>query len=256
MVVLRFSEIGVDVNGAGKRPVLAVMRAGDSPRFGRGVGHFFHFGEGYRLHNLTEQTVAQNADGRAVFVRLVKGIIENVDCLLNGAGSVSQKLVVAVSAALDRLKIVALRSKYSAETGTAAHHVDDDAGQLGARYVGNALLLQAYAGAGAAGHGSRACTCRAVNHVDSRHFAFRLNEVSADLADSPAHVFGNFVLRGDGIAEEISAAASDCGFGNGFVALHQFFLAHYLSTSKMLSGHMWAQAAQPTQASGSVHSTT
>ena len=256
MVVLRLAQIRVDVNGAGKRLVLAVMRARHSPRFCGGVGHFLHFGEGYRLHNLSEQTVAQNADGSAVFVRLVKRVIEYIHSLLNGRGSIGKQLVVAVAAALYRLEIVALRSKYAAQSGTAAHHVYYNAGQLGAGYVGNALLFKADTGAGAACHGSRAGSRRAVNHVYCRDLAFRLHKVAADLADSPAHIFGNFILRGDGITEKVSASASDCGFGNSLVALHQFFLAHYLSTSRMLSGHMCAHAAQPTQASGSVHSTT
>ena len=50
-------------------------------------------------------------------------------------------MIIAVSAALCSLKIVALRGQDAAQPGARAHDVDDDAGDAGAGDVGDALLL-------------------------------------------------------------------------------------------------------------------
>ena len=52
------------------------------------------------------------------------------------------QVVVAVAAALGGLKIVGLRGLDGAETGTSAHHVDDEGGELGRGYVGYAFLFE------------------------------------------------------------------------------------------------------------------
>ena len=51
-------------------------------------------------------------------------------------------MVVAVAAALGGLKIVGLRGLDVAETGTSAHHVDDEGGELGRGYVAYAFLFE------------------------------------------------------------------------------------------------------------------
>ena len=130
-------------------------------------------------------------------------------------------MVVAVAAALDALEIVALGGLDAAQTGAAAHDVEDHAGQLSACDVGDALLLQADTGAGGRGDDAGAGTGSAVHHVDCRNLALRLEEAAAHLGHTGGHIFGNFCLRGDRIAEEETCAGADCGLRNRFATLHK-----------------------------------
>lgn len=68
--------------------------------------------------------------------------------------------------ALDALEIVALGGLDVAQTGAAAHDVDDHGGDAGACAVGDALLLQGHTGAGRRGDDAGAGTGSAVHHVD------------------------------------------------------------------------------------------
>ena len=130
-------------------------------------------------------------------------------------------MIVTVAAALDALEIVALRSLDVAQTGAAAHDVQDHAGQLGAGAVGNALLLQADAGAGGGGDDAGTGTGCAVHHVDGRNLALGLEEAASDLRHTGGHVLGNLGLRSDGIAEEEARAGTNGGLGDCFASLHQ-----------------------------------
>ena len=59
------------------------------------------------------------------------------------AGGEHDGPVVAVAAAARGLEVVGLGRGDVAQAGAAAHHVDDDRGQLVGRQVGDALLLEA-----------------------------------------------------------------------------------------------------------------
>ena len=257
LVVHVLKLIGDDVEGVDDAAGLAEAFARGRPGLLGEGGGILHLGQRDRLHDLPQHTVAEDHDGQAVSLRLVERIIHKVDALLHGAGAVHQHLIVAVTAALHRLEIVSLRGLDAAETGTRAHHVDDDAGKLRAADVGDALLLQADAGARGAGHRSAARTRGTVHHVDGCDLALRLDEVSADLRQTPAHIFRDLVLRGDGIAGIETAAAADGGFCDCFVTFHQFSFCHnYFSTVITQSGHIVAQKAQAMHCSGAISSTT
>ena len=116
------------------------------------------------------------------------------------------------------LEIIGLAWLYGAKARAAAHHVDDDAGQLRAHHVAEPLLLEADAGGGGGGHGPLADGGRAVDHVDGGHFAFRLHEHAARFGHPAAHVFGDLVLGRDGVAEIGPAARADGGLGNRLIA--------------------------------------
>ncbi len=130
-------------------------------------------------------------------------------------------MVVAVAAALDALEIIALRGLDVAQSGAAAHNVQNYAGQLRTRAVADAFLLQGDAGAGGGSDGAHAGTGRAVDHVDCRNFAFRLQEAAAHFRHTGGHILRNFCLRCNRIAEEESRASPDGRFSDRFAALHQ-----------------------------------
>ena len=151
---------------------------------------------------------------------IVERLIDQVAGLLQCRGSVYNELIVAVAAALDRLEIVALGRLDPAQSRAGAHDIDDYAGHVAGRNVGDSLLLEADSGAGGAGHGAASGSGGAVHHIDSGHLALRLDEHAAHLGLTLAHVLGNFVLGRDRIAEEPAAARANGGFRNGLVALH------------------------------------
>ena len=180
------------------------------------------------LHHLTDDTVGKQHDGGAVLVGKIERVVHKIDGLLYGGGSQDYHVIVAVTAALGGLEIIALRGLNGAQTGAAAHHVADNAGQLGACDVAYALLLKADARGGGAGHYPCARARGAVYHIDSGDLALCLQEAPADLGHTSSHVLGNVVLRSDGIAEEETAAGLDGGFCDSLAALHQF-LCHALT---------------------------
>ena len=105
----------------------------------------------------------------------------------------------------------------------AAHAVDDDAGQLGAGDVGDALLLEADARGGGGGHGPHTGAGGAVHHVDGGYLRLGLDEHAAGLGQVGGHILRHFALGGDGIAEETVTSGTDGSLGNGFVAFPKFF---------------------------------
>ena len=216
---------GVDVDGvddAALGGIVAGLPAGAGPGLGLGIDlEVDHLGHFDRLHHLGDDAVSQEQHGHAVLLRLLKGEHHDVDGLLHGGGSVGQQVVVAVAAALDALEIVALGGLDVAETGAAAHDVQDHARETGAGAVGNALLLQRNAGAGGGGDDARAGTGGAVHHVDRRDLALGLEEAASDLGHTGGHVFGDLSLRGDGVAEEETRAGADGGLSDRFGPLHK-----------------------------------
>ena len=115
---------------------------------------------------------------------------------LDGGGGEDDEVVVTVAAALGGLEVVALAGLDGAEAGAAAHDVHDDAGQLGAGYVGDALLLQGDAGGGGAGEDALAGAGSAVDHVDGADLALGLQEAAADFGHTLRHVLRDLGLRG------------------------------------------------------------
>ncbi len=107
-----------------------------------------HLGELNGLHHLADHAVGDDHDGALVLVGGVEGDAHEVDALLDGGGGKDDEVVVTVAAALGGLEVVRLAGLDGAEAGAAAHHVHDDAGQLGAGYVADALLLQGDSGGG------------------------------------------------------------------------------------------------------------
>ncbi|CDB30890.1 unknown [Firmicutes bacterium CAG:137] len=180
------------------------------------------------LHHLTDHAVGQDHDGVTVVIGHVKGNLDIVRSLLNGGGGEDQVAVVAVAAAPGGLVIVALGGLDGAQAGTAAHHVHDDSRQLRAAHISDALLLQGDAGGGGGGHSPDAAAGSAVDHVDGGNLRLSLDEAAAHLGQVEGQIFRNFVLRGDGIAEEVFAAGTNGGLGNGLIAFPQFFLHRIL----------------------------
>ena len=163
--------------------------------------------------------------------------------------------MVAVTAALDGLEVVALRGADIAQARAAAFHIDDDGRDMAARHVGDAFLHQRDAAAGRRGHGRDAAGAGAQQHVDGGHFAFGLHELAAAFGQPEGHGLGDLVLRRDGIAEIAAAAGVQGAKGHSFIALdenavvtHAVFSVFWdLKTRMATSGHMSAQEAQPVQ---------
>src|SRR5574344_285197 len=100
------------------------------------------------FHHLTDNTVAENHSGIAIFEGQGKGEIDKVGHLLYGSRGEDNRIIVAVTTTTGSLEIVALRRLNSSETGTTALYVDDDARYLGTCHIGNALLHQSHAWTG------------------------------------------------------------------------------------------------------------
>ena len=109
-----------------------------------------------RLHHLADESVGQDDGGIAVVVGQFEGEDGEVGHLLHRGRSQHEVAIVAMASALDHGEVVALLGSDVAQAGTAAHHVDDDAGQFGARKIGDAFLHQAQARAGGGGHDAHA----------------------------------------------------------------------------------------------------
>ena len=145
--------------------------------------------------------------------------------------------MVAVTAALDGLEVVALRGTDIAQARAAA------------------FLHQRDAAAGRRSHGRDAAGAGAQQHVDGGHFAFGLHELAAAFGQPEGHGLGDLVLRRDGIAEIAAAAGVQGAKGHSFIALDEnavvthavFSVFLDLKTRMATSGHMSAQEAQPVQ---------
>ena len=250
--VLLLLELGVEDQG--------VDRLG-GPAFGAGDGPGLlvvrrphETVEVDRLHHLAEDAVAEDDDRVAVLVRQVEGERHDLRQLLHRRGREDDGAVVAVTAAARGLEVVRLGPGDAPHTGAAAHDVDDDGGQLVGHQVGDALLLEAHAGAARRRHGARSGRRGAEHHVDGGDLALRLDEHAADARQAPGHVLGDLVLGRDGVPEVVGAPGEDGRLAQGDVAAHE--LLHDLLTSMATSGHMRAQLRQALQSLSSSKTAT
>ena len=127
----------------------AVLVTVCSPRLVGCVGHNdLRVIESDGFHHLTEQTVREYDCGHSVLIREVERACYAVSHFLYSRGSENDDVVIAVTYALCDLVVVRLRRLDAAETGTAAHYVDDDAGQIRTRDIGYTLGFKGNSGRG------------------------------------------------------------------------------------------------------------
>ena len=81
-----------------------------------------------RLHHLADITVGQDECRIAIVVGKIEGQHGEVEHLLHRSRRQHDVAVAAMAAALDDAEVVALLRSDVAQAGTAAHHVDDHAG--------------------------------------------------------------------------------------------------------------------------------
>ena len=105
-----------------------------------------------RLHHLADIAVGHDDDRIAIAVGQLEGQHGEVEHLLHRCRRQHQVAIAAVAAALHHAEVVALLGSDVAQARSAAHHVDDDAGQLRARHVRDAFLHQAQSRAGRCAH--------------------------------------------------------------------------------------------------------
>ena len=184
------------------------------------VGLDLLFGEGDRLHHLAEHPVRKDHRGHAVAVGEVERVKHHVDHLLDGGGGEDEHMQVAVAGGAGGLPVVGLGGLDAAEPRASALDVDDQAGQVGARQVGDPLRFEGDARGGGGGHGAHARGGRAVDHVDRGDLRLRLHICTADLGHLFGHIRRDFRLRGDGVAEEMVAARLDRRFRERLIPLH------------------------------------
>ena len=75
-----------------------------------------------------------------------------------------------MSAAMHRLVVICLSGSDVAQTGTTAHHVDQNRGNFRPGNIGDTFHHQANTRAGRGRHDANACASRAVHHVDRTQF--------------------------------------------------------------------------------------
>jgi hypothetical protein len=211
--------IGVEVNGSQDTPG-AALSAGHRPlRAGPwGLAHRRQLGG---LHHLADAPIRQHHGDGAVALGQIEGQDREVDGLLHRRRGQSDHPVIPVAAAADNLVVIPLGGRDVPQAGAAAHHVDDHAGHLRARDVGEALHHQADARTGGRGHHPGAGAGRAVDHVDGRDLALRLHEHPPQLRHAPGHILQQLGLWGDGIPEIRLDAGPDGRLRHRLVALQQ-----------------------------------
>ena len=111
-------------------------------------GREFPIFEIQRLHHLANEAVRQHHRRIAVLVGQIEGQHGELGHLLHGSRRHDEVAVIAMAPAFDHREVIALLGRDVSQAGSAAHHVDDDAGQLRTGKVGDALLHKAEAGTG------------------------------------------------------------------------------------------------------------
>ena len=198
--------------------LLATLAAGGCPGVDGGqiaLGDFLPL-DG--LHHLADQTVQNDHAGVTILESNVEGLLNEVDSLLNVAGSQADHAIVAVAAAAGSLEIVTLTGLNGTQTGAAAHAVDDDSGDLGTDHVRDTFLLQADAGRRGGSHSLQTAAACAVDHVDSSQLGLSLNEHAAVLGHVRGHILRDFALRSDGITEIAVATCTNSSLSDCFIA--------------------------------------
>ena len=192
-----------------------------------------------RLHHLSNETIGQDDSGIAIFVREFEGQDREIGHLLYRGGGECKIAIVAVASALNHGKVIALLGSDVSQPRAAPHHVNNHAGEFGARQVGDALLHQAQTGAGGSRHDANAGRSGAVDHVDGSGLALRLNESAADFGQVKGSGFGDFAGRSDGISVVRPASGEHCAFDHRNVAFTE--LAHV--RLPVLRQQLWAAGA-------------
>ena len=179
-----------------------------------------------RLHHLAQHAVGKHHNRRAVLVGQVEGVIDAVGHLLHCRGSKHGHEEVAVPRRARGLPIVGLGGLDAAETRAPSLHVDDDARQIRACHVRNALAFKRDSGARRGRHRTSAGGRGAIHHVDGRDLAFSLQIRPANLRHALGHVGRKLGLRRDGIAEEETAPSAQRTFCERLVSLHENLFSH------------------------------
>ena len=179
-----------------------------------------------RLHHLAQHAVGKHHDRRAVLVGQVEGTVDAVGHLLHCRGSKHGHEEVAVPRRARGLPIVGLGRLDAAEARTPSLHVDDDAWQIRAGHVRDALAFKRDSGARRGRHRASTGGRGAVHHVDCRDFAFSLQIRPADLRHTLGHVGRKLGLRRDGITEEETAPGAQRAFRKRLVSLHKNLFSH------------------------------
>ncbi len=177
-----------------------------------------------RLHHLAYIAVGHDDHGIAVAIGQVEGQHGQIEHFLHGSRSQHQVAIAAMASTFHDAEVVALLGRDVAQSRAAAHDVDDYARQLSAGHVRDAFLHQAESRPGRRAHHALARRRRSVNHVDRRHFAFSLQERSADLGDQQGSILGDLAGRRDGISVEGFASGQYRAFHDGDITFTE--LAH------------------------------
>ena len=201
-----------------------------------------------RLHHLAEHAVGKHHDRRAVLVGQIEGAVNAVGHLLHCRGRKHGHEEVAVPRRACGLPIVGLRWLDAAEARAPSLHVDDDARQIRAGHVRDALAFKRDSGARRGRHRASAGGRGAVHHVDCRDFAFSLQIRPADLRHTLGHVGRKLGLRRDGITEEETAPGAQRAFRKRLVSLHKNLFSHNSPPNRdgQTSGHITAHEQHPT----------
>ena len=177
--------------------------------------------ENHLFHHLTDHAVGENVGGSTVFFAHGEGFVAAVAHFLGGIGREDKTAVCTVSSALDNLEVVALFRADVAETGTAAHDVDDDRGQFKRREVADSFLFQADSESGTSGHDAFAGGACADYHIDCADFRFRLKKGAVKHREKFCGGMGDFTRGGDRIAVECIASGKQSPVDDGFVSFEQ-----------------------------------
>ena len=220
-----FESLRVETQGVDDISALVVVCTCDRPRL-HFVDLFYRsdplcFGKFNGLHHLAEHAVCEDDDRIAVLFCDVEALIDEIRALLNaGRCKYGDFDVTVVSAACD-LQVICLAGLDAADAGAAAGYVQDDQRHFTGGDETDAFLHESKTRGARGNKYAAAARCSAVCHTDGRKLGLGLDERSACLRKFMAHIFWNFVLRCDRIAEITFYSRSDRRFGKGFVSLHQ-----------------------------------
>src|SRR6185436_11585313 len=212
--LMRFEIVQLQVDRTGE-VVAAICGSFNGPGF-FGQANFLVV-QFDRLHHLPNEAVGHDDDGVAIAVSEIERKNRQVRHLLHGCRREYDVPIVAVAAAFYKTEVVALFRRNVPESRPGANNVDNHAGKLRAREVGNAFLHQAEAGARGCGHDAGPGRSCAVHHVDGGDFAFRLQERSADLWQIQSCRFGDLAGGGNGISVVLATAGQDGSLYDGDV---------------------------------------
>jgi len=181
------------------------------------------------LPHVPDDLVEGDDHGGAVLLRKVERPDRLGEDLLDVGRSEADDRVVAVRPPLALHDVALAGAGRNAGRRPAAHHVDDDARNLGQHGEPHVLLLEREAGTGGGGKGLAARERAADHRRHRRDLVLHLQEGPADLREAPRHELGHLGRRGDRVAAEEGAPRVDGAFRARLVPLEQFDLAHRVS---------------------------